>query len=166
MARADERPFKVKLVNDLEAPVFTLEGDLYFGSIYNFRNAVKNRGGGWLILNSQGGSTYDAMDIGRAVRRLKIKTIVPKGAICLSSCAIIWAAGVEKWSDAGATVAFHRPWHLRSKRDADQTDIRAYFREMGYSQAAIEKFMAPKETFFYLDAQKARKLKIDVHFTE
>lgn len=166
VARADDRPFKVQLVNDLDAPVFSLEGDIYWGARFAFDAAIDKRGNGWLILNSQGGSTDDAMAIGRAVRRLNIKTIVPDGVECLSSCAIIWAAGAERWSARKSVIAFHRPWHKKTLKDADQTLIRAYFREMGYTPEAIEKFMWPAKSFFYLDAKKARKLKMDVHFTE
>ncbi len=166
VVRADDRPFKVQLVNDLDKPVYSLSGYVEFDSWKKFRKATADGVDGWLILDSGGGSTYDAMMIGSLARARKMKTIVPAGSQCLSACAIIWAGGVERWQDRGAVIAFHRPWHLKSGTDADQTAIRAYYRRLGYTPEAIEKFMAPASSFFYLDAKKAWKLKIEAHFKE
>lgn len=166
-SHADEK-FQIKMVNDTPEPVYELRGDIDFGSRLEFERVVANRKGGWLMLDSIGGSLDDSIMIGWLIRDLGIKTYVRREDRCLSGCAIIWAAGAERWNEGGLNLAFHRPWREVDGRyvDGDQKRLRDYFEALGYSDAAIEKFMWRADSFYWLNAKRAKQLGIEAHFTE
>lgn len=162
------KPLDIKLVNDLDEPVYELNGYIDFDSQVDFYTVTNFRQGGWLILNSEGGSVQAAIYIGRELRRLNIKTIVPAGAQCLSACAMIWAAGKERWVEGKMNLGFHRPWRVEDGKfvDGDQRPVRAYYRQLGFSPYAIDKLLWPADSYFWMNKYKARMLKIDAHFKE
>ncbi|MFV1528290.1 MULTISPECIES: ATP-dependent Clp protease proteolytic subunit [unclassified Phaeobacter] len=59
-------------------------------------------------LNSPGGSVYDALEIGRALRAREIATVMTASDICLSACPYILAAGVTRHADPDAMIGVHQ----------------------------------------------------------
>jgi hypothetical protein len=89
--------------------------------------------GATLVLDSDGGSVLGALSLGRAVRKLQMKTTVGKSvelpatdgerrgrllprAYCESMCAFVLLAGVERHVPAEARVLVHQIW-LGDRRD-------------------------------------------------
>ncbi|WP_462379556.1 COG3904 family protein [Pseudomonas sp. Marseille-QA0892] len=60
------------------------------------------------VLNSTGGEVYEAMKIGRLLRRERFDTTVPQGGACQSACVYLLAAGIGK--AVYGLVGIHRPY--------------------------------------------------------
>ena len=59
-------------------------------------------------LDSSGGSVADALAIGRTIRGAGFDTLIDMGAVCLSACPYVLAAGVQRQAMAGAVVGVHQ----------------------------------------------------------
>jgi len=104
-------------VRTSEQPLGTLRyavvsEEITSGDIENLRRGLDEHSGNYfrnvVVLNSPGGSVDEAMKIGRLIRSLGFGVIVPREAVCFSSCVYILAAGVDK-TVAGA-IGIHRPY--------------------------------------------------------
>lgn len=115
---------------------------------------------------SPGGDVLEAMRIGRAIRKLRLKTevpisadakavefygnirsVAPENVTCASACFYIFVAGIHRFGDV---LGVHRPYvyheHLRSMSASEAEDafevIRresdAYLRTMGVPQSIVE----------------------------
>ncbi len=75
-----------------------------------------------LTLNSGGGNFKEAVQIAEIAREFNFTTVVPKGAKCLSACAIVFLNGTyrqnswdlnpipSRWMHVGAQVGLHAPF--------------------------------------------------------
>jgi hypothetical protein len=61
-----------------------------------------------LRLHSPGGSVYDALAIGRAIRAAGQDTVMEAGDICLSACPYIFVGGVARAADPAAMIGVHQ----------------------------------------------------------
>jgi hypothetical protein len=99
----------------------------------------------WVELNSVGGDVAAAMKIGRILRDMEAHTTT--AGECLSSCALIFIAGVSRdnapFGDVGV-IGLHRPFLAASSLSRDVVEraaplmlqrIRDYIHEMGVSDA-------------------------------
>lgn len=74
-----------------------------------------------LVLNSPGGLVEHIVDISEQIRMKNIPVAVPNGAICMSACNALFAAGVGRYVGAEAQFMIH---HVRYNSDqADGTRI-------------------------------------------
>jgi hypothetical protein len=107
-------------------------------------------------LISNGGSAYEAIKIGRLIRRYLITTYVPRvgcgstGCVCASACALIWFGGIERLG----VVGLHRPridnpdFASQSPEEATRLyrsvlyDITSYLEEMEVPRPIIEATVA------------------------
>ncbi len=55
---------------------------------------------------SQGGSTFKAMELGRMIRKLGLTTLQPRELDCASACALAFMGGVERAASPGARLDF------------------------------------------------------------
>lgn len=61
----------------------------------------------WLLLESPGGGLVDGIDLGRAVREQKLRTITRYD--CFSACALIFLGGTERWlAGSRARIGLHQ----------------------------------------------------------
>ncbi len=60
-----------------------------------------------VVLDSTGGSTVEAIEIGKSIRLKSVSTFVFNGRVCASACGLIWLAGSNKFLEKGARVGFH-----------------------------------------------------------
>jgi ATP-dependent protease ClpP protease subunit len=60
-----------------------------------------------VFLESQGGMTWAALQIGKIIQRRGFSTAVADEAVCASACALIWLAGKERFMASTARVGFH-----------------------------------------------------------
>jgi hypothetical protein len=102
-------------------------------------------------LNSPGGDVVEAVEIGRAIAARFMMTTVRASAECVSACVFILMAGAVHTPADGAAIGVHRPllvsWRNMSaqsaheKYDALMTYLRAYFQQLGISDAAYALMM-------------------------
>lgn len=91
-----------------EIVVARMIGDIEQGDLVKFKR-VLNRFGyiTHLQLNSPGGNLYEAISIGREIRRNKIATIVSSKSECLSACPYIFIGGLFRTIEAGGKIGMH-----------------------------------------------------------
>ena len=98
-----------------------------------------------VFLNSEGGDVAAAMQIGRIMRNSEAKVTTQQNAICFSSCALVYIAGVFRENPSGV-IGLHRPYLAASlNREAIERAapimlqrIKDYVREMGVSNSFYE----------------------------
>jgi hypothetical protein len=98
---------------------------------------LKDVRGATLVLDSEGGSVVDTIELGRALRRLDITTTVGKtivasaadgsttsalspAAACESMCAFVLLGGVRRYVPPEARILVHQIW-LAKKRERSET---------------------------------------------
>lgn len=91
-----------------------------------------------IILNSNGGDVFASMQIGRLIRKKRLTTAVPINARCLSSCALVYIAGLSRVNVG--TIGLHRPYlAVQSKSEVEienavvlmNSSVRDYVAQMG-----------------------------------
>lgn len=128
-----------------DAPIVMLSGEVNeadVNAIAEFDHVLS------LMLNSEGGSVRAAVQIGRIVRDRGWMTWVSPEGQCLSSCALIYIAGVKRQNDG--VVGLHRPYLIGDPLSADEvesavrsmySDVRAYVERMGVTAEFTEIMM-------------------------
>lgn len=90
----------------------TLEvtGTIDLGSAERFAAEVEARGEYIKVvaLSSPGGSVNDAIAIGSLIREKGFATSVASGALCASSCPLVFAGGTERIAAADAAIGVHQ----------------------------------------------------------
>jgi hypothetical protein len=100
-------PLSIALVG---GGVLELTGTIDPGAAARFAAEVEARGEyiDTVALNSPGGSVDDALAMGELLRARGFATSVGSGAMCASSCPLVFAAGVERHADAAAVIGVHQ----------------------------------------------------------
>jgi hypothetical protein len=110
-------------------------------------------------LNSDGGDVYAAMRIGRFIKKFRGRTIVPESKRSLSSCALIYIAGMYR--DNYGIIGLHRPYLASSPQERAKVeqqipklfaDIEQYVAEMGVTKSFFEQMVntEPSEMRVYV----------------
>ncbi|WJR68964.1 PAN domain-containing protein [Neorhizobium sp. CSC1952] len=95
-----EKNFGPFIVDDAKPDVITMNGDIDVGSALNFRRALHAAPGAKLvILNSPGGTVQMGLLMADDIHERKLATYIPKDSACLSACAYMFLAGVERRVD-------------------------------------------------------------------
>lgn len=159
-------PAYIRVISTFPEPIYMMSGHIYPDTEDRLRAAIGNRKGGILRLHGTGGSVDAALAMGRMVRAAGIKTFVPKKWRCVSACAMVWAAGTERFVGNRAALGFHRPWYFDGTKyvDGETSDVVAYYRDLGFNDRAIEKFLWPAAGLFWITKSQAQKLGIDAKF--
>ncbi len=99
-ATASERSFGPFVVDDTKPDVIAMSGEIDVGSALNFRRALQAAPDAKLItLNSPGGAVQMGLLIADDIHQRKLATYIPKDSECLSACAYMFLAGVERKVD-------------------------------------------------------------------
>lgn len=129
-----------------------------------------------VVLNSNGGSVIEGLIIGETIHSKSYDTGVPAGAVCASSCGLIWLAGSTRYAAANAHIGFHaayvRDGDEQREAGAGNALIGAYLARLGLSYKAVVfvTSSAPDE-IAWMDANDARRIGVravvvPVHATE
>jgi hypothetical protein len=133
-----------------------LDSDTYYQKLLGAASTAL-----YISLNSSGGDVDSALTIGRIIRALQARTVVPLPDECVSSCVFLLAGGVDRvvWGMVGV----HRPYFptLSTKLSPDEvsqayeqqrTLIRKYLNDMNVPSSLLE-FMdeTPPESVHYLN---------------
>ena len=102
-----EAPLEIALI---AGGVLSLTGTIDPGSSARFASEIAARGEyvDMVQLDSPGGSVDDALAIGRLIRERGLSTRVADGALCASSCPIIFASGEARHAGREAAVGVHQ----------------------------------------------------------
>lgn len=141
-------------------------GDIFAQEIEKRGSYVK-----MVVLNSSGGSVHDALRIGRLIREKKLNTAVESGKYCASSCPLIFAGGVERFSGDKATIGVHQIFSASDRPfDADRAmahtqkitaQVQTYLRDMGVDLGVWTHAMdTPKDQLYYFKPDELASLKL------
>lgn len=113
-------------------------------------------------LNSPGGSIEDAIAIARMLRERGVATQVADGAICISSCPLLFAGGVTRKAAEGATFGVHQfyaetklsrtdPAQAMSDAQLTIARIARYLTEMGVeAELWLHALDTPPQSLYHL----------------
>ncbi len=90
--------------------VLALTGTVDVGAAQRFSDELMVRGEyvRTIALDSPGGSVSDALAIGALIREKGFSTSVAPGALCASSCPLIFAGGTERFASRDSAVGVHQ----------------------------------------------------------
>lgn len=148
-------------------------GTIYPGSADAFKAEVEKRGGyiKTVVLNSSGGSVTDAIAMGRLIRDRKFATAVENGAICASSCPLIFAGGVDRRAGDKSTIGVHQAFApgdasgdgAASMAHAQRVsaECQKYLADMGVDlRLWVHAMETPKEQLYFLKPDELLSLKL------
>jgi hypothetical protein len=87
--------------------VIEISGEIVTGDARRFKAEAAKYDGAVVVLESEGGKTLEAIEIGEALRLKGFSTLVFNGDQCVSSCGLIWLAGTPRGLSRSARVGFH-----------------------------------------------------------
>lgn len=116
-----------------------------------------------VAIDSRGGSIWVAMSIGRIIRKYSFATRVEVGALCVSACVYLLAAGQGRY--VGGRVGIHRPFipndgvtSARAKKaqyEGINAQARQYLEEMGLPASLHDRMMeTPPDRVTWLTEQE------------
>lgn len=112
-----------------------------------------------LIINSPGGSLYEARRLGRWLRENGLPVGVDE--LCTSACVDVLAGGIERYVTANARLGIHQsrvPAHLSSHEGGQLSVVSAvlYLREMGIdSSIALAAAAVPNNAMYWISHREA-----------
>ncbi len=147
--------------------VIVLEGEISKGDSAKFRTVAAQIDDAAVVLESEGGSTMEALEIGETIRIKGFSTLVVNGTLCVSACGLIWLSGSPRGLAQSAQVGFH----------ATYTDESGRKLESGVGNALVGRYLAllnlprkavvfttsaPPEKMNWLNASNASLYGIDI----
>ena len=124
-----------------------------------------------VTLDSSGGSVSDALAIGRTIRGAGYATEVQDGAVCMSACPYLLAAGTERRVAPGGVVGVHQHYFGKNTMlptfmavndlQRGQAGVMDYLTEMGVDLRLMSYAMrTPPDEINVLDADLMRELSL------
>jgi hypothetical protein len=148
-------------------------GMIYIGASQAFKAEVEKRGGyvKTVVLNSTGGSVYDALAMGRLIREKKFATVVENGGYCASSCPLVFAGGAERRAADKAVIGVHQAFSpgdpgfdgARGMAEAQKisAECQKYLSEMGVDlKLWVHAMETPKDQLYFLKPDELLSLKL------
>ncbi len=151
--------------------VLQAEGAIDQGSADRLAKELEARGEyvRTVSLNSPGGALQDAIAMAKLIRERKLDTEVADGALCASSCPLIFAGGVKRLAGKEAAIGVHQFFATASKdapapadpaqalSDAQMTTARIsrHLADMGVDPALwLHALDTPPQALYYLSAEE------------
>ena len=101
----------VEKYSDTGESYVLIDGPIEAGDVYRLNQALADETlpakGMFIHLNSPGGQKNVMMALRNVVEAKLANTVVSKGSVCYSACAVIWAHGAAKLMEEGAEIGFH-----------------------------------------------------------
>lgn len=139
-----------------DQPFILIDGEIIAGDDEKFRKIAAEFSDAIVVLNSEGGAIYPAMDIGRTIKLRGYATVVLDGSSCASACALIWISGSRRIIDGGGEVGFHA-----SYLNTDGTKIETgvgnalvghYLSQLGFGEKTVVfATLAPPDKILWLN---------------
>lgn len=141
-----------------DQPFILIDGEIIAGDDEKFRKLAAEFSDAIVVLNSEGGAIYPAMDIGRTIKLRGYATVVLDGSSCASACALIWISGSRRIIDGGGEVGFHASY-LNTDGTKIETGIGNalvghYLSQLGFGEKTVVfATLAPPDKILWLNAE-------------
>ena len=167
--------------------VLTLTGTIDSGAADRFAAEIKARGEyvKTIALDSPGGSVGDALAIGKLIHDHAFTTSVAAGALCASSCPLMFAGGKKRLASAKAAIGVHVIYEATSQPLPSVLDARAavgtamsaaqrttgeierYLTDMGVDPGLwLHALDTPPDRLYYFSAAELIALKLVTNVTD
>jgi hypothetical protein len=127
-------------------------GDIIAGDGAKFRSEASKYDSGYVLLESDGGSLVDAIEIGEAIHLKGWATAVLNGSSCNSACALIWLAGTPRALSKSGRIGFH----------AAYSDSSGSVTESGVANAMVGRYLTllnlPEKALIFATTSPPSKL--------
>lgn len=153
--------------------VLLAEGSIEQGAAARFRAEIEARGEyvTTIRLNSPGGSLEDAMAMARLVRERGYRTEVNDGALCASSCPLLFAGGVTRSAGQRAAIGLHQfyaatgattaPAQAMSDAQITTARIARHLADMGVDTALwLHALDTPPRALYYLSSEELARYRL------
>ena len=147
--------------------VLSAEGSIDPGTAARFASEIEARGEYVKVvsLNSPGGALDDAMAMAKTLRQRGISTEIADGALCASSCPLLFAGGKTRTAGEKAAIGVHQfyaattgqtaPAQAMSDAQATTARISRHLAEMGVDPALwLHALDTPPLALYYLSPQE------------
>jgi len=135
-------------------------------NITEFLAIAARQGKAVVFFDSDGGALATGLSLGKLINQRGFDTAVEDYTRCLSSCAVAWLGGKERFMGLNARVGFHAASISKDNHafDAKATDVvKNYMKKLGFDQAAISYMTdAPPSSMASFSIRDAERLKIQV----
>lgn len=177
-----KRPLSIALAS---GGILEVTGTIDVGAAERFAAEIEARGEyvTRVALNSPGGSVQDALAIGTLVRQRGFATSVAAGALCASSCPLVFAGGAARQASGRAAIGVHQiyatiaPGDLPSglsaagdaMSDAQKTTalITRHLSAMGVDPALwLHALETPPDRLYYLSPEELQALRLATEIAE
>jgi hypothetical protein len=165
------QPVRFRLMGD---GVLAMEGNIDQGSSDRLESELSERGEYVRVvtLNSSGGSLQDALAMARLIRERGLDTRVEDGALCASSCPLIFAGGENRSAGELSAIGLHQfyaapggalPSPEQAMADAQSTTARIsrHLLEMGVDPSLwLHALETPPRALYYLTAEEMERYRL------
>lgn len=153
--------------------VLTAEGSIDSGSASRLASEIEERGEYVKVvsLNSPGGALDDAMAMAKLVRDKGLATEIADGALCASSCPLLFAGGLTRIVGPNAAVGVHqfyaatdtptRPAQAMADAQMTTARISRHLTELGVDPALwLHALDTPPQALYYLSSDELAKYRL------
>ena len=124
-----------------EIDLIVISGEISPGDAQKFRQVALGDKSAIVLLNSNGGSTLEAIEIGKLIRIAGYPTYVSSYAPCNSACSLIWLAGNRRFLGSTASVGFHATYTedngKRMESGVGNAIVGSYLNQLSLDENAI-----------------------------
>lgn len=141
-----------------------VDGEITDGYANEVIAAIRKRRASGLIIQSQGGSVYEARKLGRFLRANGLSAAVDE--LCLSACVEVLAGGVARYVTPGARLGIHQskvPKQISSHEggQAYVAEAALYLREMGVDDTvALVAAAVPHDQILLISTENALRTRL------
>jgi hypothetical protein len=123
-------------------------------------------------INSSGGDAFEAIKLGRIIRKYNLKTVIIRRAQCLSSCVFLLAGGVRRL--VFGSVGIHRPYFgsldpklstdaIKAKRNDFNRQIYEFLEEVDVSKNLLDVMLSvPPESMRFLTEDELQGFRLSI----
>lgn len=146
---ADFETFELK---KSETIAIVIAGEIERGDEQKFKKLAIDIDKGVVILDSDGGATLTAIEIGKIIRLKGFDTMVASDSQCNSACGLIWLAGSKRILADDSKIGFHASY---LEEDGEQ-------RESGVGNAIVGRYLTllnlTEEAIIFVTAARPNEL--------
>lgn len=141
-----------KVITSRDRKSALILGQLNKGTAEGFRAAIAASPSiETVVLDSNGGSLGEALDVAEMVRDRRLKTLVERS--CISACTLILLAGEDRAAAPNARIGFHKPVFPNASPEDLPTLMsiaRSFYDDAGVSPTFTDRtFRTPHSTVWY-----------------
>ena len=139
-------------------------------NISDFYDAIRASGATVIFFNSAGGNVVKAMELGRAIRLLKITTMQMRGDECASACSLAFLGGAQRYAQPGSIGVHKSSFANTSGMTVEQAvstvqqltaNVMSYIGEMGVDPALLQLALQyDSDDIRYLSGSEMLKLRV------